>query len=296
MNATDETFGKELSILRTERGLSLEKMSRDIKVRKSVIEALEEGDMAKLPHRIFVKGYIKAYADRLGLDAKPILEKFEALHEKQKNDVVLNDGDAIKSRNPLRWIIGAILIIGVGVLIVWWIGWGRRTERSLPAPAPTERASSTALFQATEVTPSESSAAKVPAEETGHKTEVKSSEKIAVSGLSSGLEEAKASKPSDVHEPTGDSGSPPPPSRGLVVQCGAECWIKVSSAGKVRAARLMKPGDVLKLSGASFKVTIGNTPGVKLFYKGKVVKLPSRSGKVLKDFRIPPEKGSNTDG
>jgi|GEM_PF-5734416 len=295
MNETDETFGKELSLLRTERGLSLEKMSRDIKVRKSIIEALEEGDVAKLPHRIFVKGYIKAYADRLGVDAKPILEKFEALHEKQKNDVVLNGGDAIKSRNPLRWIIGAILVMGVGVLIVWWIGWGGRTGRSLPAPASAERASSTSLSQATEVTTSESSAAKVPAEETGHQRGVKSSETITVSGLSSGVEEAKASKPSDVHEPAGDGGSPPP-SRGLVVQCGAECWIKVSSAGKVRAARLMKPGDVLKLEGDSFTVSIGNTPGVKLFYKGKAVKLPSRSGKVLKDFRIPPEKGGNTDG
>ncbi len=73
-----ETVGKKLKGLREEKGMTLKDVARAIKVRESVLTALENEEWNKLPQRIFVKGFVRAYARAVDGDEEEILDLFEA--------------------------------------------------------------------------------------------------------------------------------------------------------------------------------------------------------------------------
>ncbi len=66
-------IGQTLRRAREERGLSLTSVSRDLCLRREVVEAVEQGDWSALPHIIYVKGYVKRYGDLVGVTAGGLL-------------------------------------------------------------------------------------------------------------------------------------------------------------------------------------------------------------------------------
>jgi len=53
---------------RLKRGVSLEEAERATLIRKDYLERLESDDHSTMPEPIYVRGFVKAYADYLGLD------------------------------------------------------------------------------------------------------------------------------------------------------------------------------------------------------------------------------------
>jgi cytoskeletal protein RodZ len=70
-------FGKYLSQQRELRGMSREDISRATKIPPSLIVALEEGQVERLPARIFVVNYIRAYAHVIGLAPEEAVLRYE---------------------------------------------------------------------------------------------------------------------------------------------------------------------------------------------------------------------------
>ncbi|MCK8503926.1 MULTISPECIES: helix-turn-helix domain-containing protein [Myxococcus] len=70
-------FGKYLSQQRELRGLSREDVARETKIPPTLIAALEAGQVERLPSRIFVVNYIKAYAQVIGLSPEEAILRYE---------------------------------------------------------------------------------------------------------------------------------------------------------------------------------------------------------------------------
>jgi cytoskeletal protein RodZ len=70
-------FGRYLSQQRELRGMSREEISRSTKIPPSLVAALEEGQVERLPARIFVMNYIRAYAQVIGLAPEEAVLRFE---------------------------------------------------------------------------------------------------------------------------------------------------------------------------------------------------------------------------
>ncbi len=70
-------FGKYLSQQRELRGMSREDVAAATKIPPSLISALESGQVERLPTRIFVVNYIKAYAQVIGLSPEEALLRYE---------------------------------------------------------------------------------------------------------------------------------------------------------------------------------------------------------------------------
>ena len=70
-------FGKYLSQQRELRGMSREDISRATKIPPSLIVALEEGQVERLPARIFVVNYVRAYASVIGLAPDEAVLRYE---------------------------------------------------------------------------------------------------------------------------------------------------------------------------------------------------------------------------
>jgi cytoskeletal protein RodZ len=64
----------DLVAIRQQRGLSLEQISNLTKIRKSWLQAIEEGRWSELPGGIYRRSYIRQYAQATGVNERELLE------------------------------------------------------------------------------------------------------------------------------------------------------------------------------------------------------------------------------
>ncbi|MBT9316714.1 helix-turn-helix domain-containing protein [Leptothoe spongobia] len=69
------TVGHYLKTIRTRQGLSLQQVAQQTHIQPNQLRAIEAGNWMKLPEAIYVKGFLKKYAQSLGLDGKAIADK-----------------------------------------------------------------------------------------------------------------------------------------------------------------------------------------------------------------------------
>jgi hypothetical protein len=138
---SEETVGEMLLAAREKLGQSLEVMSQETKIPKQMLQYLETDNFEALPAKVYVKSFLRTYADALGLDTQHILNKYElqtGQTHRTKGDHWEIETDIVeeKIRSPVvlrRFIIPAIVIAAGIVIIVKWAG--RTPERAVP-PAP----------------------------------------------------------------------------------------------------------------------------------------------------------------
>lgn len=69
-------MGSYLRHLREEQSLSLKEVAAKTKVQARLLNAIEEGNLDPLPEPIYIQGFIKRYADALGLDGAEFASVF----------------------------------------------------------------------------------------------------------------------------------------------------------------------------------------------------------------------------
>lgn len=74
--ANDVLSGRDLKKIRDELGISLEEISELVKVRVVYLHAIEDDQFKKTPSRIFLKGFLRAYAQCIGLDADVVASRY----------------------------------------------------------------------------------------------------------------------------------------------------------------------------------------------------------------------------
>lgn len=69
-------LGQVLRTQREELGLELNELESRTKIRKRYLIALEEGDWTILPGEVYARGFVRSYADALGLDGRDLLQRY----------------------------------------------------------------------------------------------------------------------------------------------------------------------------------------------------------------------------
>jgi transcriptional regulator with XRE-family HTH domain len=72
-------FGAALRRERERRGLSLAAIAEQTKVSAGLLDGLERGDLSRWPAGIFRRGFVKSYAEAVGLDPADVLAEFARL-------------------------------------------------------------------------------------------------------------------------------------------------------------------------------------------------------------------------
>ncbi len=72
----DVLSGEDLKKIRDELGISLEEIAEIVKVRMVYLHAIEDDQFEKTPSRIFLKGFLRAYAQCIGLDADIVANRY----------------------------------------------------------------------------------------------------------------------------------------------------------------------------------------------------------------------------
>ncbi|MGH2536983.1 MAG: helix-turn-helix domain-containing protein [Candidatus Promineifilaceae bacterium] len=73
-----DNLGEVLREAREARGLTLGDVQNTTKINSRFLEALEDGNYAALPTAVHVRGYLRNYARYLGLDAQPLVERYDS--------------------------------------------------------------------------------------------------------------------------------------------------------------------------------------------------------------------------
>ena len=74
-------MGSELRAERERQGLTIQDIERETSIRAAYLDALEKGNYNALPNEVYVKGFIRNYADFLHLDAEKLVQEYrEAIH------------------------------------------------------------------------------------------------------------------------------------------------------------------------------------------------------------------------
>jgi cytoskeletal protein RodZ len=146
-------FGDQLKETREARGVTIEAVAKATRIAPRNLEALERSDLEGLPRGPFGKGYIRAYAEFLGIDAQPILEAYHS-QERQRGlgpsatqRRTLDELSQLMQKRsqpqrhglvspPLKWGAQAL----VALFILGGAGWllidGETPAESVATPAP----------------------------------------------------------------------------------------------------------------------------------------------------------------
>jgi cytoskeleton protein RodZ len=74
---TARSVGEILRHAREDQNLSLEQVAREIHIRARFLEALEATDLHALPSLAQSRGFLRLYAEHLGLNSRPLLESWQ---------------------------------------------------------------------------------------------------------------------------------------------------------------------------------------------------------------------------
>jgi cytoskeletal protein RodZ len=77
-------IGRYLEQKRKERGLSLEEVEQATKIRKRYLTGLEREDYAMLPDAVYARGFLKTYANYLGLDGEALSRQLKSIRKPRR--------------------------------------------------------------------------------------------------------------------------------------------------------------------------------------------------------------------
>jgi len=136
-----ETIGQDLRAARLRRGDDLASASKVLKIRKDHLEALEEDRLEALPGRTYAVGFVRSYADYLGLDAAQCVERFKAEIAGRSDADHLPHVNVIDEddhrRLPQGWKIGVGIVVLLLLYGIYYLIASATSMFSQPAtPAP----------------------------------------------------------------------------------------------------------------------------------------------------------------
>jgi cytoskeleton protein RodZ len=253
-----EDIGKRLREARERLGLTLDEAERATRIRSHHLEALERGDLDALPSSVQARGFLRNYADFLGLDVEGIMLAYaDALqtHSKRARPEPAPGQAGRRGATPRRWRLGrwlsadffisaAIVLIVLVVLI-----WGGSRLMSVMRQQ-TEAVEQGGGFD----TPTASATFTPPPSATA----------TLIFGSNVSI------SPADSATPTFAPLGLPVAGVNLRLLGEKRAWVQVSVDGRLRFSGMVLPGDILEYNAnTSVELTTGDAGGVRAFFNGQ---------------------------
>jgi cytoskeleton protein RodZ len=285
-----ENFGSYLKHERELRGVPLEEISGATKIHIRFLQALEDNKFDELPGEVFIKGYIRSYANTIGSDVEEMLNIYE---ESVGNKSIENNSDSVSESNTsaknflgfaLAGLIILALIFGVRFLIssknnspVKNVELNQKqnvTPPSSPLPAK-------ALEEKTPLTIEDNllkeSDLPIPQEQQTLVAEFESSKKKPdIENQINSLVLTDKENPQGLEKPLK-----------LTIKTKTNSWFNMT-IDDFREEDFILPADGVKSYWANnvFRLTIGNKQGTEIILNGKKIVIPESKENVIKDFII----------
>jgi cytoskeleton protein RodZ len=279
------SVASELKSQREKQNISLAHIAEDTRISLRYLESLEEGRYADLPGGIYTRAFLRAYCERLNIDQKEILRRYEEeispLVEKfPKSKVHIPPQSPAQRPNAIiSWI--SLLLILTAVIFFnrnWFVSvfspYFHTRVPSLRFEAPKEPALSP---------PSSVQSSPQPFEQPPLSSALSSTPETPAQLPTAPLKnpDQTAATPAGNKLDTALSVAKQPLQLDLI---GIEkCWISIFRDNIPALRKEIAPGEIQSLKATEkFFVIIGNAGGIRLKVNGKSLKATGRSGEVRK--------------
>lgn len=261
--------GKALAQARTDLGLSREDVARQLHLKTPLIVSLENDNYESLPGMTYVRGYLRSYAQLLGLAAEPILDAHSRMIGGPQPAVLPSlspPPQATSGHRHIKLVSYLVASVVVGLAMLWWQG-----NNNLP----------TLEF---------ARLGKNPAPQTNEPIGPPDSAQILPPAPLTNADHAYMHTPTPLPE---SAIAPPPnpapaaaPSRAqLSLYVEQESWVEVRDGQQNRLVyESLPPGRTMMLEGmVPLYVFLGNANGVRVEFDGKPFDLtPHKRGQVAR--------------
>ncbi len=125
-----ESIGSKLRDAREEKGYSIDQVARDTNIARRFLEAMEREDFSVFPGDTYVLGFLRNYADYLGLNPEKIITLYRNL-KIQEQPIPVEELIRPKKRLPLRAIaigVAVAALLGAGGYGVYFYVQNRSVE------------------------------------------------------------------------------------------------------------------------------------------------------------------------
>jgi len=298
----ERNVGEMLKSARAAQGITLEQIATELRIEIRQLEALENDRFDRIGVPVFVKGYLRQYGARLGLDYRDLLAQY--YKQTSLQEVQIRPSKTIKLRDERQitvWVIaGLALLVVIAALAVWWLGGGGFDIRGSRAPAsqakpdgakpaaiaPAETAATPPAAEATQ-----SGAEPAPAGGAAAATDPNATPQPSPAPAVAPASTPAAARPSQSRLGPVSPASSPPPSAAAASTSGAavlivpieltfeeESWAEVNDARGTRLYYgLGVAGRRAEMRGEPpFAVVLGNAGGVKVVVDGQDFKIPTK--------------------
>jgi cytoskeleton protein RodZ len=302
-----QRIGMLLRRTREGRRIAIDDAAATLRLKVSYLEAIERGAYERLPGPAYAVGFVRAYAEYLGLDGNEAARRFkrEAQGFDGRPDLSLPMPVAERSIPGGRILVMALVLAVCGYGFWYYVASGERRHPEIVAAVPPSLRTDT-------MTPSEAKAAvddqtRQPAtgSQTATKPQIATNETatMATSAASGAAPLPKQVAAVDVgpqggSSPIGIHSTPPGRLYGDVtgharieLRFSGDCWIQVKGGGPdADLGKLMHAGDVYRVPDHPGLVArVGDSDAVMIVLDGKVVTLP-KGNSLVRNINLDPKE------
>ena len=302
---TSQEFGALIRARREAKGLNVEELAGRFKLSARTLHAIENGVLDGMPHAVYARGFVRGYAQSVGVDPEDVEAGIEALFPRAQLDDVAPlpgpiDRQRASSQKQYRGgdrLVAMVLILVLLVLPVL-AGWfvisrygsdimdlikrplSASTNASMPdTPAPQPVASNGAARAAVASPPSQAAPAQPGALAAASPAPVSSANATGSVAALPAARNASAATPPPAATETAAAEATPVSGNRVSVEAKAECYVQAMADGEGARTMHVHPGQT---SVFPFKkklvLVLGNAGGVTLRYNGKQYPLSAREG------------------
>ncbi len=261
---TDLSVGDILQRARIRNGQSLAEVAGATRIRESYITAIEEGNLSLLPGRIYALGFIKTYAEHLGLDGEKIVQLLKRQSGKKIEHKPLASTLPVDEDFPLPSFKAIFIVIGmlaVGLGLQSALVSTGSVNRNIPG-VPKDLKEQMTLLSRPQV--------KVP--------------------------DTQAESPADPNAPAASSEPPVPEgqatavmdeqiSHAIILKASSPVWMEIRNGEKKTIfSRVISPGEEYWVpeDQPGLVMTVGNAGGLIISVEGKDIPSLGRKGQVIR--------------
>ena len=260
---TDLKVGDILRRTRVHYDQSIEYVERCLNIKASQIEAIENGDLEKLPGRVYAIGFVRSYAEHLGLDGDKMVELFKVQADVNKAQPTELHFPAPASDNQVP---GALILIFCSALalggLFYWYSQDQKDRADIidvpPVPASLQQ-------------------------------------KVEESPVTTATEEAAQEKEDAIAEAEAETAEEDvieeKPPEGIILNIRENSWVEIrDKSGKAMLSRVLKAGDQYYVPDRpDLTISIGNAGGVEVEVDGQQLRPLGEKGKVVRRLSLDAE-------
>lgn len=269
--------GQDLKAAREARGLSLMDVFHATRVSTINLTAVENGDFRQLPPPVYTRNFIREYARAVGIDEKPLLDRYERHlenlnppHEEPEVQKPWPEAD-----RRYRFLFGSLAAVIAAGILVYALFLYDQSGKTIP-PAQSIKSPPVEQGEPASVIPAAPAISTAPAP-------AAQSVPARPAALGTAKESAPVAERTTLRPPSAPSGK----MLHLVIETRDLSWIRITEDQNPSYQVLLKPGDrIERLASDYFQLDIGNAGGVNLIYQGRSLGSLGKQGEVI-HLRLP---------